>query len=557
MEKTYKKLLIVTSILVAVLAIAITVVISINDNYEYAYAEELASPDFSGSYIIPATGQSGNFDFASTIEANVGDKILISGTFGRLPRTEEFLYLFFSYAKLKVTIAENEVYSFDYDNRLANYLQTTGDLWHRIPIPVGTDSSDILFEFELVRKNYPFTIQEAYVSSTMGLLNMHRQKNLIPLLLSMLIILIGIVTVIFSLVFIFTKYKAEPAVYMGLAAIASGVWFACENDMITFFGIPPSIAYFWCLLSLFIIPIPFTIYCILSYELKLKWVLKIVATVNCVGLVILLTLQLLGLAHMVSYLRISQTLVVLTALTIVVVLWYEYRKTKQLAILNYGSRFLVLVVCGVIEIANYYLKFNSGFSDIYLIGFAIFYSWQFVDIINGLVRLVAKSVKLSLYQNLAITDPLTGIRNRTAYYELAKIYNDKIDNYSLIGVGMFDLNNLKGVNDIYGHSKGDEYICTCTKIICNSFPSCPIFRIGGDEFAAIFVEMSEDEINVCHTALTESVREYNENNPMRMGIAFGYSYYDAEVDSELSDVLKRADKNMYIDKQELKSALVR
>lgn len=554
MEKTYNKLLIVASILATLLAISITIVINAKDTYQYAYAEELTAPNFSGSYTIPATGQSGSFDFSNSIKANVGDKIIVNGNFGNMPKSQEFLYLFFSYAKLKVTIAGNEVYSFDYDSELAEYLQTSGDLWHRIPIPVGTNSSDILLEFELVRKDYPLTIQEAHISSTMGLLNMHRQKNLVPFFLSLLIILIGIVTVIFSLVFIFTKYKAEPAVFMGLAAIASGIWFAFENDMITFFGIPPSIAYFWCLLALFIIPIPFTIYCILSYQLKLKWVLKIVAAINMSGLIVMLILQLFGVSHMVSYLRISQYLVVSAAICIVFVLLYEYKKTKQRAILNYGSRFLVLVICGVLEIANYYLKFNSGFSDIYLIGFVIFYSWQFVDIINGLVKLVTQSVKLSLYQNLAITDPLTGIRNRTAYYELAKIYNDNLDKYPSLGIGMFDLNNLKDINDLYGHNEGDKYICTCTKIICNSFPNCAVFRIGGDEFVAIFVDMKNYEIEACHNTLAKSVLAYNESNPTKLGIAFGYSYYSSEIDSELGDVLKRADVNMYLDKQELKAA---
>ena len=48
-----------------------------------------------------------------------------------------------------------------------------------------------------------------------------------------------------------------------------------------------------------------------------------------------------------------------------------------------------------------------------------------------------------------------------------------------------DANNLKMINDNYGHGAGDEYIKGCCKILCDVFCHSPVFRIGGDEFAVI------------------------------------------------------------------------
>jgi GGDEF domain-containing protein len=50
---------------------------------------------------------------------------------------------------------------------------------------------------------------------------------------------------------------------------------------------------------------------------------------------------------------------------------------------------------------------------------------------------------------------------------------------------MFDLNDLKHINDRYGHERGDEYIVNCCRLICQVFKHSPVFRIGGDEFVAL------------------------------------------------------------------------
>ena len=50
---------------------------------------------------------------------------------------------------------------------------------------------------------------------------------------------------------------------------------------------------------------------------------------------------------------------------------------------------------------------------------------------------------------------------------------------------MLDINNLKEINDTYGHILGDELIVTASRIICDTFKRSPVFRIRGDEFCVI------------------------------------------------------------------------
>lgn len=57
-------------------------------------------------------------------------------------------------------------------------------------------------------------------------------------------------------------------------------------------------------------------------------------------------------------------------------------------------------------------------------------------------------------------------------------------------IAVFDLNNLKDINDRLGHEVGDQYIKNACRVICDSFKHSPVFRVGGDEFA-VFLENTD------------------------------------------------------------------
>ena len=84
-------------------------------------------------------------------------------------------------------------------------------------------------------------------------------------------------------------------------------------------------------------------------------------------------------------------------------------------------------------------------------------------------------------------DPLTNVNNRIAYENKIKNIQAEINNniYQHFAIAMFDVNNLKLVNDNNGHDAGDEYLNRACHLICNIFKHSPVFRIGGDEFVAI------------------------------------------------------------------------
>jgi len=161
-------------------------------------------------------------------------------------------------------------------------------------------------------------------------------------------------------------------------------------------------------------------------------------------------------------------------------------------------------------------------------------------------------------ERLARLDELTGIKNQNAYSEHVKIINEMIsrgDKDLKFGVVMCDINDLKLINDSRGHSFGDEAIQRACRLICEIFENSAVYRIGGDEFAAIL----SDEDFERRKELVEILKdETRENARMRSGpvIACGMSEYNSGIDKSFSEVFDRADGLMYEDKKELKSGPV-
>lgn len=156
------------------------------------------------------------------------------------------------------------------------------------------------------------------------------------------------------------------------------------------------------------------------------------------------------------------------------------------------------------------------------------------------------------YQKLAYIDTLTGVQNRNGYESY--IANMLKMSYDSLCVGIYDVNNLKVANDTLGHEVGDKLISDASRIICAAFKNSAIFRIGGDEFASVSINISENEIEIQHNEMLCLLKEYNNRSPynLDLGLAFGHAFQSAHV--SFDELFAKADSNMYKNKMSMKNA---
>lgn len=154
-------------------------------------------------------------------------------------------------------------------------------------------------------------------------------------------------------------------------------------------------------------------------------------------------------------------------------------------------------------------------------------------------------------------DGLTGLQNRTSFLEKQNQLNRKIrDGGADFGFVMFDVNDLKKINDVHGHRMGDIYLLSSVEMIRESFPEDQAYRIGGDEFAVLLegeksLRRAEDHLQT-FDARQKKCRDEKENPWEKPSVACAFVRFDPAVHHASEEVLSEADALMYQKKKNMK-----
>ena len=154
----------------------------------------------------------------------------------------------------------------------------------------------------------------------------------------------------------------------------------------------------------------------------------------------------------------------------------------------------------------------------------------------------------------AYRDGLTGVKNKLAYIDSLRQLEleSTVEALANYGVAVFDINDLKLTNDTKGHEAGDKLIKNACAIICKQFKHSPVFRIGGDEFAAILQGSDFENREDLFREFTARIDENNKNGGVV--VAGGMAVFDPKLDDNYTDVFMRADQQMFERKEQLKAS---
>jgi diguanylate cyclase (GGDEF)-like protein len=155
-------------------------------------------------------------------------------------------------------------------------------------------------------------------------------------------------------------------------------------------------------------------------------------------------------------------------------------------------------------------------------------------------------------------DALTSVKNKGAFASFIEDLQKQMDAGSEeleYAIGVFDCDDLKTINDRYGHDKRDIYLKTASRLICKVFQHSPVFRIGGDEFAVILRNddyRDRDALIETFRNRAQEISATTQNPWEQIHVAMGLAVYSRTEDHSVIDTVRRADKNMYTDKKQHK-----
>ncbi|MCX7995753.1 MAG: diguanylate cyclase [candidate division WOR-3 bacterium] len=157
-----------------------------------------------------------------------------------------------------------------------------------------------------------------------------------------------------------------------------------------------------------------------------------------------------------------------------------------------------------------------------------------------------------------MTDELTGLFNRRGFNALAQ---HQVSLARKIGKGFYvfycDLNNMKRINDRFGHSAGDSALKQVAELLKKSFRKSDIIaRVGGDEFIVLAPEAAKDSVNVMLNRLKKNIEDFNKiNREPLLSLSVGFAFFSPDESQSLEDVINAADRMMYEEKLKYKNQI--
>ncbi len=171
----------------------------------------------------------------------------------------------------------------------------------------------------------------------------------------------------------------------------------------------------------------------------------------------------------------------------------------------------------------------------------------------GRIAVVVDKLKMMLLE-YSFRDSLTGGYNAKAYHEeLVDIFASEAGKVKRFWCVIADMNNLKQINDNLGHVEGDSAIRKSYIILNAELERFgKIFRIGGDEFAAILYGCDEEALKEAIELVNEKIAAVSTHSTLKFSLAIGYGEFCGYTRQDYEQLFETVDKKMYLNKHEIK-----
>ena len=342
---------------------------------------------------------------------------------------------------------------------------------------------------------------------------------------------------------------------LGVFSLLITLWTLKQCGFLQFLIPDPRALYFIDYFTFFLFPVPFNfiLYDICKNKYRKGAVhLSILYLCNMAAAVLL---QCTGVIDIFRILPVTHLIMLANVIYTVTLIRYESIKLQNEAARHFKYPMYLVMAFGVAELIAYYIQHFQQTSIFLPFGTMLFILLLIWIQVSRFYDHYLQKQKLIYLQKLADTDLLTDTMNRNAYEKKVNRLNVQKDKLHTTGLILFDLDNLKIINDRFGHEKGDEALQLCSQCIKQFFPDKEnLFRIGGDEFAYFYNKNKENNIGDKIAQLNQTLESTEHTFNYPLSISSGYACFLPEMDSTFKDLAKRSDLMLYRIKRKRKLA---
>ena len=376
-----------------------------------------------------------------------------------------------------------------------------------------------------------------------------------PIMITVFIIMFGGIMLFLCLLYYPFHSELRIVMYSSLYMLLVGIWGLCDYHFATL-ALDSHMANILQYTSLFISV--GVLYLIIDslLNVKVKYVLKIIGMgLAFIGLA---SLFLHG-ARLVNQSEFFMFYIIMHICAIIILLVIDFRQiilegcsitvALNLITLTVFVVFMDINIVVTTYFTNSELGKNTLLVSMFPLGAAVYVIGQIANYVSFIAQSVARASRNNELTQIAYTDELTQINNRAAYAQKTIELDNSDNNYCIISL---DLNNLKQVNDKYGHFAGDRLIRDFGLLLNDVFKEYFCARIGGDEFVVVMEDATLDNVTELITKMSLALAKLDELQPeVKHSAAYGYAFKKECPANERTahNTFLYADERMYLRKE--------
>lgn len=560
-------------IAVAIIIIYMLCIIKLGSN-KYDIKNVFPFYNIDSGWTVTENGESREIE--SLFKANIGlvnkhDSVTITTT---IPDVSEIVSPCISF---KTILSTADVYLdgeliYSYGHNTENKGLMVNKSYHYVPLSSSDSGKTISIVITGTENSAFSSFSNVYVGNISDVYNKYIQVHKIPFIIGFFLCIFALVLLVLSTYLISSSHKDHSIIFSSIISFLLGAYILGYNDVIILISDRLRLGTVLEYITLLYMPAAIIGFIITDNIGFNTVVTRFFLAVNVILPTIFVILHYTNICHICNFVSIFHFFAMIEGFAslcqfILIIIRKKKDKKKQINIENrslihsYSGDVLAIGLMIFIATATYeilifnYQKYFSPTGDrfsvsVLTIGAIIFVMSLFLNFFFHNIDHYNSKALFSKLENIAYTDELTSLANRALSEKVLENLEKANANYAIISI---DLDQLKLINDNYGHTCGDRYISNFARIIDEVFINSTISaRIGGDEFLIALKDADEWE---CSSLLskfeTALIKESEASDEFTYKASYGFAIHkskDKNIGSH--EVYMLADKRMYDMKQE-------
>ena len=437
--------------------------------------------------------------------------------------------------QLEVCIGDRLLYQYK-DNRFEKNRQMKGKIWADISLPekIGQEVLSISYE---TKKNARLYVYAPMIGEFCFIFRQHLLGSFFSILMILGMTGLGIVSVI---VFLYTRHRQiveKRFLNVALFLILCSLWCIFDSGIYQMYGSQNAAGTLISFYAFMTMPVPMLLFVQNTVSESVRWIPQVWIFLLYANAVLQGFLYFLFRIPFIDMLFITHLLLFTGVVSMILLLWKEYRKTQEKEVNLCLKAFGVLGISGVIALVLYWVLSIYWYESIFQFGILLYIAVLFWGLLCKVSNNIQFCLEQEVYRRMSLEDRMTDMKNRKSF----EMYIEEIqegaillENVLLLFVKIVE---LKKINDISGRQMGDETVIRTARSIQSAERSvleqqAVSFRVDGGEFAIIVKNPQKTPEEWEHFIKKEMEEECGNRQPVRL--KFGYSYLRKKNGSLLS-----------------------